>query len=119
MANQNRIKMRIKILIYLFIYLFILSCEKNITYYHGYVYNKNEPIKNIKIIARDHPDTISVTNNKGYFKMTKRENWIEHFLYVYSNGVKVDSIQVIRTHPVPEYYFVEGRIDTLFLQIDK
>lgn len=114
--------MKKKIFIYLVIYLFIMSCKKKITYYHGYVYNnKYEPMEMIKIIARDHPDTISITNSKGYFKMVKRENWVEHFLYVYRNEVKIDSMQVLRTHSESgsEYYFVEGRSDTLFLQKDK
>ena len=78
------------------------------------------PLENIKVVARDHPDTISITNEKGYFKLNKRATWIEKYLYLYSKNKKIDSISIIRTHPEygVKYYFIEGRNDTLFLKIN-
>jgi hypothetical protein len=72
-------------------------------------------------MARDHHNDISITNDKGYFRMNKRDNWIEKYLYIVHNASKIDSISILRTHPEygARYYFVEGRNDTLFMENDK
>ena len=97
------------------------SCSNKISYYQGYIYKNNMPQENIRVVGRDHSDTISMTNEKGYFKLNKRANWIEKYLHLYSGDKKIDSISVVRTHPEYgiRYYFVEGRNDTLFLKNDK
>ncbi|MBU3024777.1 MULTISPECIES: hypothetical protein [Zobellia] len=102
------------------ILLLALTCSpKKITHYQGYIYNnEEEPVKNLSVAGRDHSEVESVTNENGFFKIRKPEGWVETFLYVKRNGIKIDSIQVLRSHPEygPRHYFVNGRDDTLFIK---
>ncbi|WBX77799.1 hypothetical protein PG911_05940 [Tenacibaculum ovolyticum] len=92
------------------------------TYYHGYVYDTNEnPIEGLILRGRDHKGDKSTSNKLGYFKIYMRKNWVERYIYIYRKNALLDSIQVTRTHPEygSRYYFVEGRNDTLFINMSK
>ncbi|MCS3868593.1 hypothetical protein J3D55_001509 [Chryseobacterium ginsenosidimutans] len=109
-----------KILLILFV-TFISSCTKTTPkYMHGYIYNsQKKPLKGIKI---EDPYNISLstfTNSKGYFKINALSKG--EFLYVKKNNIKLDSIYIVRTHPERgvSYAFVEGRNDTLFIDLKK
>ncbi len=96
------------------------SLKKSFNYYHGYVFNQNNnPIINIEVFEKDRPLNKSLTDNKGYFKIEKNKNSISTFLMVKRNNILVDSIQVIRSSGGEKinYYFVEGRNDTLFIDM--
>ncbi len=100
-----------------------LGCKINrATYYHGYIYNtEGKPIAGLILEGRDHNGFKSISNSDGYFKITMRDSWIEEYIYVYDKNRKLDSIQVIRTNRGEKltYTFVEGRNDTLFIDMNK
>ncbi len=87
-------------------------------YIHGYIFNKNNnPIMGLKIQDQYDKKIISHTNAKGYFKITKMIKG--RILYVYNNELKIDSIYVVTNHPErgASYNFVDGRSDTLFIDM--
>ncbi|SIS47534.1 hypothetical protein SAMN05421766_102141 [Zobellia uliginosa] len=107
---------------YLCVLIMFACSSKKVTYYQGYVYDVNhKPLENLVIEGRDYSETKSLTNSQGYFKMKTRQNWFETFLYVKDKEIKIDSIQVLRTHPefVQSHHFVNGKNDTLFLRVKK
>ncbi len=106
---------------YFFVSLLFLSiqCDSKISYYQGFIVNSdNIPLKNLTIEGRDHSDIQARTDYNGFFKLKARNDFTETFLYVIKENKKIDSIQVIRTHP--EYginlYFVNTRNDTLVIK---
>ena len=82
---------------------------------------KKKPIQNLKVYGKDDAYIFSYTNEKGYFKMEKTDNWIEHFLIIERDNIIIDSIEIVRTSGGERlnYYFVEGRSDTLFIDMSK
>ena len=103
---------------------FLLFCCKNrkINFYEGYICDlQKNPIENLKVYGKDDLYIFSYTNEKGYFKMEKTDNWIEHFLMIERDNIIIDSIQIVRTSGGERlnYYFVEGRSDTLFIDMSK
>lgn len=98
----------------------LISCSvNNPKYIHGYVYDKKgSPVKGLRIEAPYDQYKYSFTDDRGYFKM---ELISSRFLYVKMKNIKIDSIYYLRTHPERgvSYYFVEGRSDTLFIDISK
>ncbi|MFL0067063.1 hypothetical protein V2595_15715, partial [Tenacibaculum maritimum] len=115
--NQIRIKMRIIILLLL---LFLnIQCKTKILNYQGIIVDKNNiPLNNLTIEGRDHSNIKVTTDNNGFFKLKAKNNFIETFLYIKREGKKIDSIQIIRTHPEygVKFYFVDNRKDTLFIK---
>ena len=98
--------------------LFACSTKKEPTYTHGYIYDeKGSSIQGIKIEDPNNKNIYSISNDKGYFKI----NGITSigFLYVILKGKKIGSLYIRRTHPEAgsNYAFVEGRKDTLFIDI--
>lgn len=104
--------------IYLLIAIIFIGCKSKFNYYQGYVYNgSSKPILNLTIHGRDNFNDNSLTDEKGFFKIKKTENWVETFLYIKKGNNLIDSIQVLRTHPEfgARYYFTDKRNDTIFI----
>ena len=61
---------------------------------------------------------IEFTDKKGFFKINKPKNSISMFLMIKNDKNLIDSIQVIRRSGGERinYYFIEGRSDTLFIK---
>ncbi|UII26490.1 hypothetical protein LVD15_24870 [Fulvivirga maritima] len=103
----------------IFILLLNTQCNSEISNYQGVIVDKeNVPIEGVIIVGRDHPDRETKTDVNGFFSLEARKNFMESFLYVKKGLKKIDSIQVIRTHPEYgiKYYFVNNRNDTLFIK---
>ncbi|AEW85598.1 carboxypeptidase regulatory-like domain-containing protein [Flavobacterium columnare] len=99
--------------------LILFACStKTPKYIQGYVYNEEKkPLESIKVEDPHDSLTYSFTNEKGYFRinmLTKGE-----YLYMKQSNKIIDSIYYIRTHPErgERYYFVEGRNDTVFIDM--
>jgi len=110
-----------KLLLLLLVTIFY-SCKTKIKYYQGYIYSEDKmPQENLIICGRDHVDVKGKTDKNGFFKIEKRENWVESFLYIKKNKKKLDSIQIVRKHPEYgiELYFTEKRTDTVFLNLKR
>ncbi|MBL3657556.1 hypothetical protein [Fulvivirga sediminis] len=114
----NKIGVKTK---YISILILLLNthCNSEISNYQGVIVgNKNVPIEGAIIVGRDHPDRKTKTDANGFFTLEARKDFMESFLYVKKDLKKIDSIQIIRTHPEYgiKYYFVNNRNDTLFLK---
>jgi uncharacterized protein YxeA len=119
MAHKIRTKM--KKLLFFIITVFLAGCKTNINYYQGFIYDmNNKPIKNLKVYEKSNKSNYSITNDKGYFKITTKNNTIKRFLYVEQNGLTIiDSIQVFGSQGGEKikYSFVEGKKDTLYISL--
>jgi hypothetical protein len=96
-----------------------ISCSKKVNYYEGYIYNKQKkPIKGLMIFEKLDKEKFVYTSNQGFFKLKKNEQSIND-LMIAKEGKIVDSIQTVRTSGGEKinYYFIEGRKDTLFIDI--
>lgn len=106
----------------LFCILFIMSCSNKINYYHGYIYNtENKPLRKIKVEEDDNLKAYSYTNEKGYFKIPKRNNFGGNLIVYSQNNTILDTIwTVFSSHGEKlNYRFVNGRKDTLFVNMKK
>jgi len=101
--------------------LFLNSCQQRIpNYSQGYIYDKElNPLYNIKIENPYDSTIYTLTNKSGYFKID--QSMLAEYLYIIKNNKKVDSIYISTRHPEGRisYSFVEGRNDTLFIDIKK
>ncbi|GAA0871114.1 hypothetical protein GCM10009117_02590 [Gangjinia marincola] len=99
----------------------IYTCSpKKVKYFHGYVYSENYiPLEGLKITNQYDLSIGTYTDEKGYFRITKGDNFKGRFLYVYLDANKIDSIQVsgVQGGEKINYSFVNGRMDTLFIKI--
>ncbi|WP_175623038.1 hypothetical protein [Chryseobacterium schmidteae] len=99
--------------------ILLLSCSsQSPKYIQGYIFSKDlKPIENIKVQDPNDKNIFSYTNPKGYFKINQMIKG--RFLYVMYNEKKIDSIYIVTTHPErgPSYNFVEGKSDTLFVDV--
>jgi hypothetical protein len=102
---------------------FINTCSvKEIKYFHGHICTVNKkPLSNLKIVNQYDSSINTFTNKEGYFRILKTENFKGRYLYVYKENSKIDSISIVGTHPErgPSYYFVNGRNDTLFIDMSR
>jgi|GEM_PF-1385344 len=87
-------------------------------HYEGYIFQSNTPLANVAVFEQDDPSNKTYTNKDGFFKLEKRPDAISRFLMVSKDNVIIDSIQVIRSSGGEQinYYFIEGRKDTLFVK---
>lgn len=110
-----------KIIFFLSSLICLQNCNNSsIKYYQGYVYSlKKEPLENIFVYEMFDSINMGKTNKEGFFKIKKNPNSISQFLIIKDKNRIIDSIQIIRTHPErgEKYYFVEGRKDTLFVDL--
>ena len=101
--------------------ILLSSCvTQNPKYIQGYIYTtEHNPIERIKIQDPNNTKILSYTNSKGYFRINQMIKG--RLLYVLQNNKKIDSIYIITTHPEKgaNYNFVEGRKDTLFINLNK
>ena len=101
--------------------LILISCSVSPpSYIHGYIYDeKHTPVKALKIENSSNSNIYSFTDEKGYFRIDRMIS--SDFLYVKIKDVTIDSIYYFRVHPERGglYYFVEGRSDTLFIDMSK
>lgn len=123
MDNKN--SNRMKIFLILFITIFSItncSVKSDFLYYQGYIYNKNNiPVENIEVSEKEKPSQKTYTDKSGFFSLKKERNSISMFLILRKDNTILDSIQVIRKSGGEKinYYFVEGRNDTLFIDTKK
>ena len=105
-----------------FVTLFTISCSSSSSdfrFYEGYIYNESKkPISDLEIFEKEQPNNKTITDKKGFFKINKLENSVSIFLIIKDNDRLLDSIQIIRKSGGEKlnYYFVEGRSDTLFIK---
>ena len=105
-----------------FVTLFTISrssSSSDFRFYEGYIYNESKkPISDLEIFEKEQPNNKTITDKKGFFKINKLENSISMFLMIKNNKNLIDSIQVIRRSGGERinYYFIEGRSDTLFIK---
>lgn len=107
-----------RIIVILSLFLWSSCCTKTPTYIHGYLYNnEHKPLIGLRVEDPDNKNTFSISNKDGYFKINKMING--RYLFVLQYDKKIDSIYIVRTHPEKgvDYCFVEGRIDTLFINL--
>lgn len=86
--------------------------------YQGYIYQADVPMANVAVFEQDDPANKTVTDKQGFFTLKKKADAVSMFLMVSKDNTIIDSIQVIRTSGGEQmnYYFTEGRTDTLFVQ---
>ncbi|WP_297975853.1 hypothetical protein [uncultured Capnocytophaga sp.] len=102
------------LLIVLFYWLYALYTT-HIVYYSGYVYEGNKALSNVKIIEGD-KNNYTYTNDKGYFKLRKKEN-VNNYLIFKKENYKTDSVFLTPMgggfQGKVEYLFLRKTIDTL------
>ena len=103
---------------------FLLFCCKNrkINFYEGHIYDENKkPLPNIKVCKMYHtPTDCTMTNANGYFKINKDPTSIAKLIIFYKEQ-PIDTI-ITRWAQGGErlvYSFVEGKNDTLFIDMSK
>jgi len=108
----------------LLIIIFLINgCKSDIKNHEGYIYDYNtkKPLSNLRICSKyNNLNSKCVkTNNKGFFK-THDIN-LSRCLYIYIDGKLCDSIQTVSTNAGEKYneHFVNGRKDTVFLDIKR
>jgi hypothetical protein len=69
------------------------------------------------VFEQDDPDNKAFTDKRGFFTLRKKADAVSTFLMVSKGDMLIDSIQVIRTSGGEQvnYYFTDGRTDTLFV----
>ncbi|WP_452223991.1 hypothetical protein [Lacinutrix chionoecetis] len=110
-----------KALLLLIATLFFAQCNQEVNYYHGHILDANtNPMENLKVYERGNTNSYGITDAEGYFKIKKEKNSLSRFLYVESPTLGLlDSIQTVGTQGGEKiiYSFVEGKSDTLYLNI--
>ena len=113
--------------ILLSLFVIISSCGGNsdfsdFRYYEGHIYDRNKkPLPNIKVCKMYHtPTDCTMTDANGYFKINKDPTSIAKLIIFY----KEQPIDTIRTRWAQGgerlvYSFVEGKNDTLFIDMSK
>ena len=103
---------------------FLLFCCKNrkINFYEGHIYDENNtPLPNIKVCKMYHtPTDCTMTNANGYFKINKDPTSIPDLIVFYKEQ-PIDTIRTLWTQAGERimYSFVEGKNDTLFIDMSK
>lgn len=115
---MKKIVLSINIIVYI-----LISCKSKINHYEGYICDAHKkPINGLKVFSKyDSIYTYDYTDSSGFFKIKINTNTIFGFLMIKKEDVVIDSIQIIRSSGGEKrnFYFVEGRKDTLFIDISK
>ena len=109
-----------KIFAIILVVAFYACSTKEPKYIQGYIYNEyRKPVKGIKIEDPNNNILFSISDDKGYFRINQMRKGT--YLYVIKDEKKIDSIYVVRTHPERgmSYSFVEGKNDTVFVNMKK
>ena len=103
---------------------FLLFCCKNrkINFYEGHIYDRNKkPLPNIKVCKMYHtPTDCTMTDANGYFKINKDPTSIPDLIGFYKEQ-PIDTIITVWAQGGERlvYSFVEGKKDTLFIDMSK
>ncbi|CAA0159531.1 conserved hypothetical protein [Tenacibaculum maritimum] len=111
-----------KNIVLIFALMTFTQCKTGINYYQGHIFSvNNNPIKGLKVYEKYNYKNYSVTNKEGYFRINITKNNIERYLIIEDKNEIIDSIQVIGIQGGEriKYSFIQGKRDTLFLNIDK
>ena len=114
---------------YILLNLFVIisSCGGNndysgSKYYEGHIYDTNKkPLPNIKVCKMYHtPTDCTMTDANGYFKLNMRPTFITDLIVFYKEQ-PIDTIRPVSTYAGERltYNFVEGKKDTLFIDMSK
>ena len=113
--------------ILLSLFVIISSCGgnsdySNFRYYEGHIYDRNKkPLPNIKVCKMYHtPTDCTMTDANGYFKINEDPTFNPDLIVFY----KEQPIDTIITFSIyagerATYNFVEGKKDTLFIDMSK
>ncbi|HZH73436.1 MAG TPA: hypothetical protein VFD91_13145 [Mariniphaga sp.] len=103
------------------LFLSLTKCNSSISYYEGHICNlKREPMSGLEVYQREDSLNISgLTDTTGFFKIKKKENSIATYLMVKKGNEILDSIRIVGTQGGERiiYSFVEGKNDTLFIDV--
>ena len=112
--------------ILLSLFVIISSCGgnsdySNFRYYEGHIYDGNKkPLPNIKVCRGHKLTTCTMTDTNGYFKLDMRPTFITYLIVFYKEQ-PIDTIRPVSTYAGERltYNFVEGKKDTLFIDMSK
>ena len=113
--------------ILLSLFVIISSCGGNndysgSKYYEGHIYDTNKkPLPNIKVCKMYHtPTDCTMTDANGYFKLNMTPNFITDLIVFYKEQ-PIDTIITAWTlhGELDRYSFIEGKKDTLFIDMSK
>ncbi|MFC3161066.1 hypothetical protein SAMN05443633_101141 [Chryseobacterium arachidis] len=97
---------------------FLISCVATPDYYEGYIFTKEKkPLPNIKV-CEINKNNCTITDNKGFFKMKKTKSSINDLAISYKNK-PLDTIKTVWSNHGERisYSFVEGKKDTIFIDL--
>ncbi|MFK7050526.1 hypothetical protein [Flavobacterium columnare] len=106
-----------KVTIVLLVIVANCTNRNNFKYYQGYIYLNKNPVPDVEVYEEDNPSNKTKTDENGFFKIPMQQKYISNFLIIRKKNKIIDSIQIIRTSGGEKvnFYFVEGRKDTLFV----
>ena len=109
--------------ILLSLFVIISSCGGNSDskYYEGHIYDENKkPLPNIKVCRGYKLTACTMTDTNGYFKLNMTPNFITD-LIIFHKEQPIDTIITAWTlhGELDRYSFIEGRSDTLFIDMSK
>ena len=109
--------------ILLSLFVIISSCGGNSDsrYYEGHIYDTNKkPLPNIKVCRGYKLTVCTMTDANGYFKLNMRPTFITDLIVFYKEQ-PIDTIRPVSTYAGERltYNFVEGKNDTLFIDMSK
>lgn len=101
-----------------FLIFFLNSCNTVPKFYEGFIFNKEKkPLSNIKV-CEINKNKCTYTNSRGYFKLEKEKSSLNDLIVFYGNK-PVDTIKTFWSQHGEKmnYSFVEGKKDTLFINV--
>lgn len=108
-----------KNLIFTCLLIYLVSCdEKSLNYYHGVVVDGNSiPISGVLIKTRYIKPDVTVTDENGYFRLSKLPNTITSLVFS-KEGYMTDTISSVYAHggETLDYRFINKQIDTIPLR---
>lgn len=110
-----------KIALLIVITVFVLSCKSKINYYEGYICNMDKkPLSKVKVCKMHKLNEYSITDEKGFFRINKALNFIDDLIVFYDEK-PIDTIRTVWSQHGEKiiYSFLEGKNDTLFIDISK
>lgn len=111
--KKNKI-FKILFLVIVLYWLYALY-SMHIVYYSGYVYEGDRPLAGVKVIEGERDNPV-YTDNKGYFKLRKKESAINNYLIFTKENFKTDTVFLTPMgggHRKIEYLFLRKEKDTL------
>ena len=109
--------------ILLSLFVIISSCGGNSSfkYYEGHIYDENKkPLPNIRVCRGYKLTTCTMTDANGYFKLNKKPTSVSKLIIFYKEQ-PIDTIRTVWAQAGERlmYSFVEGKKDTLFIDMSK